>query len=361
MKISFKNKFLSNKKKPYFVSEIGINHNGRFSLAIEMIRKSKTAGFDAVKFQRRDSVDLLNINYKIKNGIGYLSKHKNDIPKTSTKFGAWSYPDERLELKNSDYKKIKSYCRKIKIDLIITPWDERSVDFVSKLGVKAIKIASIDANNYHFCEYVAKKRKPTIISTGMCTYDELIKTQKIFLKYKTPHMFLHCTSSYPCLVKDKNLLCIPKLQKILKTDIGFSGHGTNLYGSVGAVALGANVIEKHSTLSKKMAGPDHAASLEFSELENLINICTKVNNCLGHDKKVFLKSERMLHSILSRRLVARKIIKKGARLKYIDIKPALIKNQNLGYKGNELYNILNKKLKKDIKPGHIFSKNDFFN
>ena len=358
---NFKIKYLSKKHKPYFVSEIGINHNGRLQLALEMIRKSKNSGFDAVKFQKRDAKDLLNFNYKIKKPNGYLSKNKNDIPKSSVKFGGWVYPDERLELSETSYKKIKRLCKKLKIDLIITPWDEKSVDFICKLGVKAIKIASIDANNYHFCEYVAKKKKPTIISTGMCTYDQLIKTQKVFLRYKTPHMFLHCTSSYPCTEKDKNLLCIPKLKKILNTDIGFSGHGTNLYGSVGAVALGANVIEKHSTLSKKMAGPDHAASLEFDELKKLINYCVKVNDCLGSDQKRFLKSEKILYSILSRRLVSRKKILKYKKLKYGDIKPALIQNQNLGFKGNELNKILNKKLKRNIKFGHIFSKNDFYN
>ena len=216
-------------------------------------------------------------------------------------------------------------------------------------------------NNYHFCENVAKRKKPTIISTGMSTYEALIKTQKIFLKYKTPHMFLHCTSSYPSKETDKNLLCIPRLKKILKTDIGFSGHGTNMSGSAGAVALGANVIEKHSTLSKKMAGPDHAATLEFNELHNLIDLCIKIAQCLGINKKKFLKSEKILHSILSRRLVARRKILKNKKLKYNDIKPVLIGNQNLGFKGNELYKILNKKLKRNVKSGHIFSRNNFYN
>jgi|TARA_B100001964_G_scaffold245387_1_gene332000 sialic acid synthase SpsE len=357
---NFKIKYLSKANKPYFVSEIGINHNGKLGLALEMIKKSKMVGFDAVKFQKREAKDLLNFNYKIKKGTGYLSKNKNDIPKKSVKFGNWAYPDERLELKQTDYIKIKKLCKKLKIDLIVTPWDEKSVDFLCKLGVKALKIASIDANNYHFCEYIAKKKKPTIISSGMCTYSELIKTQKFFIKYKTPHMFLHCTSSYPSKETDKNLLCIPKLKKILKTDIGFSGHGTNMSGSAGAVSLGANVIEKHSTLSKKMAGPDHAASLEFNELHNLINLCTKIAQCLGTDKKKFLKSEKVLHSILSRRLVARKDILKNKKLKYDDVKPVLIHNQNLGFKGNELYKIINKKLKRNVKRGHIFSRNNFY-
>ena len=155
---NFKSKYLKKSKFPYFISEIGINHNGKLALAIEMIKQSKNAGFDAVKFQKRDAKDLLNFNLKTKKPIGYLSKSKFDIPKKIVKFGKWVYPDTRLELKKNDYKKIKNFCKKIKIDLIITPWDEKSTDFVCQLGVKVIKIASIDANNFHFCDYIARKK-----------------------------------------------------------------------------------------------------------------------------------------------------------------------------------------------------------
>ena len=93
---------------------------------------------------------------------------------------------------------------------------------------------------------------PTIISTGMCTYEEILRTQKIFKKYNTPHIFLHCTSAYPCDEKDKNLRCIPKLKSLLKDEVGFSGHGIGISGAVGSAALGAKIIEKHVTLNKKM-------------------------------------------------------------------------------------------------------------
>ena len=354
---NFKSKYLKQSKFPYFISEIGINHNGKLSLAIEMIKQSKNAGFDAVKFQKRDAKDLLNFNLKTKKPIGYLSKSKSDIPKKTVKFGNWVYPDIRLELTKNDYKKIKSFCKKIKIDLIITPWDERSTDFICQLGVKVIKIASIDANNFHFCDYIARKKKPTIISTGMCTFKDLKVTDKIFKKYKTPHMFLHCTSSYPSLEKDKNLLCIPELKKIFKTDIGFSGHGKGFAGSVGAIALGASVIEKHCTLNKKMAGPDHAASLEFEDLKKLIELSKKVKESLGSAKKKLLKSEKVLHSILSRRLVARKNISAESRLKMQDLKPVLV-YENKGFQTNQLNKLLGKKVRKNINKGDIFTSRD---
>lgn len=354
--VNFKKKYLNKSNEPYFISEIGINHNGYLSMALDMIRESKKAGFNAVKFQKRDANDLLNFNLKTKTPVGYLSKNKNDIPKKSLKFGNWVYPDVRLELKEKDYKTIKSYCKKIKIDLIITPWDENSMNFIKKLGVKAVKIASIDANNFHFCNYIAKQKLPTIISSGMCTYKELKITKKIFDKYKTPHMFLHCTSSYPSEEKDKNLLCIPELKKLLKTDVGFSGHGKGMAGSVGAVALGANVVEKHSTLNKEMAGPDHAASLEFEVLKDMISLAKKVKISLGKPIKKLHKSEKILHSILSRKLVARSNIKKGELFNYKNLKPVLVYDK-IGLRTNEFFKVLNRKSKFNLIKGQVIKSN----
>lgn len=356
--MNFKKKYLSKDQFPYFISEIGINHNGYLNLALKMIKLSKKAGFNAVKFQKRDINDILNFGLTPKKSNGYLSKNEADIKKATIKFGGWVYPDTRLELSSKDYYKIKKLCKKIGIDLIVTPWDEESVDFLKKLGVKALKIASIDANNYQFCQYVAKNKIPTIISSGMCTVEELMITNKIFNKHKCPHMFMHCTSAYPSNERDKHLNCIPLLRKKLKCEIGFSGHGKGIAGSVGSIALGANVIEKHSTLNKKMLGPDHSASLEFSELKRLIDEGKKVYLAMGTSKKIFRNSEKILHSILIKKLVARKNIKKGTKLKEIHIKPTIVYSDK-GYLPKEYFKILNKTTKKDLKIGHIFSNNDF--
>lgn len=346
----FKNKYLSKNNKPYYIAEIGINHNGFLSLAKKMIKESKKAGADAVKFQKRDIADILNVNLKNKKPIGYLSKNELDIPETKLKFGGWVYPDIRLELHLKDYIEIKKFCKKLKIDLIVTPWDEKSVEFVKNLGVKAFKIASIDANNYQFCEYVAKKRIPTIISTGMCTYEELKITNKIFKKFKCPHMFMHCTSAYPSRPEDKNLNCIPKLKKLLQTEIGFSGHGTSFYGPAGSIPFGVDVIEKHVTLNKQMAGPDHLASLDFTQFKEMIEFCNNLKLAMGSDEKKFLNSEKMLHSILSRRIVARKNLVKGTKLKSSDLKTVLTYSKK-GSLPNQVYKLINKKLKKDLITG----------
>ncbi len=340
------------KSNPYIIAEIGINHNGYLSLAKKLMYESKKAGADAVKFQKREVNDLVNFNMSPGNSKGYLSKNANDIRKGKTKFGGWVYPDTRLELSEKDYIQIKNYAKKLKIDLIITPWDEKSMIFIKKLGIKFIKIASIDANNYHFCEFVAKYKFPTIISTGMCTYKEILKTQKIFKKYKTPHIFLHCTSAYPSNEKDKNLSCIPVLKKITKSDVGFSGHGTGVVGAVGATTLGAKIIEKHVTLNKKMHGPDHAASLEFSTFKEMVSLCRKASISLGTTEKKFLKSEKMLHSILIRKFVVRKKIKKNSKLNFNNIKTAIIYKKG-GILPKYYNKILGKKVKRNLDIGKV--------
>lgn len=351
-------KFLK-KNRPYYIAEIGINHNGFLSLTKKMILAAKKAGADAVKFQKRDADELVaNGDYK-KNPIGYLSKNEFDIKKEKIKFGGWTYPDIRLELKDNDYKKIKKLCKKIKIDLIITPWDDKSLNFINKLGVTAIKIASIDATNYQFCTKVAKLKKNTIISTGMTNYDEVIIIDKIFRKNNCKHIFLHCTSSYPSEEKDKNLNCILKLQKILKSDVGFSGHGLDIAGPVGATALGAKIIEKHVTLNKKMHGPDHSASIEFPEFKRMVELCNKVSLSMGTNKKRFLKSEKTLHSILSRKFVASSLIRKGSRIKDFNINTAVVK-RGLGILPKDYFKILNKKTKKNIHKGNLINYKDLF-
>jgi len=344
-------------KDPYIISEIGINHNGYLSLVKKLIKSSVEAGADAVKFQKRDVIDLVNDQSKLKKAKGYLSKNVKDINHKSPKFGAWTYPDIRLELSYNDYIKIKEYCSKLKVDLVVTPWDERSVDFLVNLGVKYLKIASIDAVNYHFCEYVAKKRKPTIISTGMSTYNEILKTQKIFNKFKTPHIFLHCTSAYPSENKDKNLNCIPKMRKILREDVGFSGHGIGSVGAAGAVTLGAKVVEKHVTLSRKMLGPDHAASLEFNEFSEMTKLVRGIKDALGSENKKFLKSEKILHDVLIRKFVTRKDVSKNDKINFDNVKTAVTYSKS-GILPKDYYKILNKKFKKDIKSGSVFKFED---
>ncbi|MCB9229573.1 MAG: N-acetylneuraminate synthase family protein [Deltaproteobacteria bacterium] len=356
--MSFKRKYLKDDPSVYFIAEIGINHNGRPDLAKKMIEKSKEMGASAVKFQKRHFASLLHPDRPVENPTGYLSQHENDLPDESKAFGTWSYPDKRLEFTDEQHLELWKYTESLDMDYIISPWEEESVRFLAKHGAKAIKLASIDANNYKFCDFVASFRIPTIVSTGMTSYDEMIRTWDIFQKHNCPIMFLHCTSSYPCPMEDKNLSCIPVIKELFGEEVGFSGHATGIEGSMAAVALGARVVEKHVSLNPKMSGPDQAASLSFESFGELIHLSQNIVKAMGSPLKKFQSSEETLHSVLSKRIVLKQSVRKGQELRMEDLDTRVIKGPG-GLLPNRIYDVVGRKLKADMKEYHILEAGDY--
>jgi sialic acid synthase SpsE len=356
--MNFKEKYLKEGPASYFIAEIGINHNGHMDLAKRMIDASKEARADAVKFQKRNFKALLLSGVEVEEPTGYLSKDENDFPSENRAFGTWSYPDSRLEFEDEQVLELWEYSESIGLDFIVSPWEEKSVDFLAENNAKVLKLASIDATNYQFCEYIASKMIPTIVSTGMTDYSQMSITKKIFDDAGCPMMFLHCTSAYPSPIEDKHLRCIPIMQNMFNIDIGFSGHAVGLEGTIGAVTLGANVVEKHVSLSRKMSGPDQAASLEFSEFENLVGMCEKIVSALGRSEKHFLPSELALHSILSKRIVAATDIAKGAKITKEMLTTVVTKKEG-GLLPDQFYNILGSTAKSDLSKNKILELSDF--
>ena len=338
--MSFKKKYLKNDPHPYFIAEIGINHNGIIELAKKMIEEAKNSGADAVKFQKRDISYLVDPNTSIKVPTGYLSKNENDLPTENKAFGTWTYPDSRLEFDDKTYKDLILFSENLGLDFIVSPWEEKSVDFLEENNSKVIKIASIDAINYQFINYIAKKKIPTIVSTGMCSYDQLIITHDIFKRNKCPMMFLHCTSAYPCPIEDKNLEVIKVMRSLFDEDIGFSGHGTGIEGTMAAVALGANVVEKHVTLSRQMSGPDQNASLEFAEFKDLVRLSNNVVKALGSSHKKLKDSEVTLKNILEKKFITTRDLSMGEKINQ-DMIRTVVTSSEKGIAPENFYMILN--------------------
>ena len=260
----------------FFVSEIGINHNGNMTIAKKLIDIAKKSGSDAVKFQKRT--------------IDFLYKKKELEEYRESPFGKTYYEYRKgVEFEYPEYSKIKNYCKKREIIYFSSCWDIKAVDFMEKLNPPCYKIASASLTNEKLLKYVRKKKKPIILSTGMSTINEIKRAVKILGKKDL--IILHCTSSYPAKKEELNLKVIHNLTKMFKVPVGYSGHETLLAPTLGAATLGACMIERHITLDRAMWGSDHAASLGPDGLWKLIANIRNIESALGDGKKKVYKSE----------------------------------------------------------------------
>ncbi len=324
--------------KVLIIAEIGVNHNGKLSLAKKLIKKAADAGADVAKFQIFKAEKLVTKN---------LKKAKYQI-KSSIKNNTQFEMLKKLQLKSKDFFEIEKFCKKLKIEFCASCFDTDSLKILKKIKVKRIKIPSGEITNYILLKNIAKLKKKIIMSTGMSTLKEIKDALKILTKYGAKLKditLLQCNSEYPTPYKDVNLLAIKYLEKKFKTQVGYSDHTRGIEASIGAVALGASVIEKHLTLSKLQSGPDHKASIEPIEYKKLVNSIRNVEMCLGKNKKIVTKSENKNKNIVRKSIVASKNILKGEKFSLKNIEPkragkgisAMLINQVIGKKANKNY------------------------
>ena len=256
-----------NKNYTFLIAEAGVNHNGKIKNAYELIDIASDSGADAVKFQTFKAENLVlpgtrKVKYQFKS-----SKDKEDHYQMIKK----------LELSYEDHKTLFKYCKKNKIIFLSTPYDVKSAKFLNKLGVKIFKTASADLIDYNLHNYLAKLKKPVIISTGMSSINDVKKTVQIYKKYKNFKIsLLHCVSNYPCSLKSINLNALNSLKKF-GFIVGYSDHSNDIMIPCLAVSAGSRIIEKHFTLNKNLKGPDHKASFNTSELKKWLIKLEKPN------------------------------------------------------------------------------------
>lgn len=254
----------------YVIAEIGINHNGDLNKALEMVRASKIAGCDAVKFQKR----TIEVVYSAEE----LARPRESV------FGTTNGDQKRgLEFGKEDYDQIDALCQELGIDWFASPWDEGSVDFLMGYDCPYIKIASAMVTDRAFLEHCAKTGRPLLVSTGMCDLDLVRRAVKIIRDMGGAIACLyHCTSTYPTKDEEINLLGIRTLAaEFPDIKIGYSGHEKGLMPTVAAVALGAASVERHVTLSRTDWGSDQAASIEMDELAVLVADIRRLETVLG--------------------------------------------------------------------------------
>ena len=282
------------------IAEVGINHQGDVSIAKKLIDLAFFCKVDAVKFQKRNIDRLLT-----REGM----ERPYDNPHS---FGA-TYGEHKLalELGEDDYRELKKYAEERDLIFLASAWDEDSFDFLEGLGVPVMKLPSADLTNTPLVEYAASKKLPLFLSTGMATMDEVRTAVSAARKYDAPLVLMQCTSTYPARFDEANLSVITTFRDEFGCIIGYSGHELGIAVSLGAVALGAAVVERHLTLDRTMKGGDHAASLEGDGLRKLVRNIRAFEKARGDGAKVIYESEIPIRRKLAKSLVARIAIPSG--------------------------------------------------
>ncbi|MFM2192779.1 MAG: Spore coat polysaccharide biosynthesis protein spsE [Bacteroidota bacterium] len=293
-------------KKTIIIAEAGVNHNGNLNIAKRLIDAAVDAGVDYVKFQTFKTENLVSpsapkADYQIEN-----TQNQNETQYQMLK---------NLELSMEDHYELIAYCNKKNINFFSTAFDLESLDFLHSLNFSLFKIPSGEITNYPYLYKIGSFKKEVIISTGMCTMQEIEEAIEVLINAGTDRnriTVLHCNTEYPTPMIDVNLKAMLDIQEKLKVPIGYSDHTLGIEVPIAAVALGACVIEKHFTLDKSMHGPDHAASLEPIELKEMVAAIRNIELVLSGDGvKNPSNSEQKNITIARKSIVAKTGIKKG--------------------------------------------------
>ncbi|MBU1036489.1 N-acetylneuraminate synthase family protein [Patescibacteria group bacterium] len=318
----------------FIIAEAGLNHNGDPELAKELIKIACQSGADAIKFQKRTIGDI-------------LIKEVLDAPYLRSTALAPTYGEHRykLELADEIWHELNNLARQHGIVFSASAWDHKSADFLESIDVPFFKTPSADIINLPLLEYIAKKKKPMIVSTGMCTLEEIDEAVEVIQRHNDQFILLHCISNYPCTDSEVNLKIIETLKKRYGVPVGYSSHDKGVAIPASAVSLGACVIEKHFTLDRTMLGPDHAASLEPQGLAKMIKYIRHTEMALGSGEKFLNEAEREPRKRLAKSVVAKVDIPKGT---VITADMLMVKGPGSGLKPKYISELYGKIAQEDV-------------
>lgn len=290
------------------IAEAGVNHNGSLDIAKQLIDAAVDAGVDIIKFQTFKADKLVSKDAK---KAEYQKKNIGDGDDSQYQML------KKLELSDADHQELVAYCHQKGIRFWSTAFDLESIDFLHSLGLGLWKIPSGEITNYPFIKKIALLHEPVIMSTGMCDEEDIRNAMEVLLKNgltKEQITILHCNTQYPTPMKDVNLKAMLTIKQDFGTVVGYSDHTQGIEVPIAAVALGAQVIEKHFTLDRNMVGPDHKASLEPQELKVMVQAIRNIEQALGTGIKQVSDSERANIAVARKSIVASTFIKKGETL-----------------------------------------------
>ena len=327
----------------FVIAEAGINHNGSVDTARRLIDIAADAGADAVKFQMRNAEELF------RPGV------VDDMSAEDIGFQYIMHLLKQCELTRDQYAELAEHAAGRGLMFLCTPWDKRSVDVLTELGVPAFKIASADLTNLDLLEYVAERRKPMLVSTGMSTMKEIEVTVDFLRRAGAEFALLHCNSSYPAAFKDINLRQMDTLKARFKCPVGYSGHELGIAVSAAAVAMGASIVERHFTIDRTMRGPDHAMSLEPTGLQKLVRDIRHIEEAIGSDARVMTRGEYLNRKVLGKSIISTRPVKAGET---ITRDMCAVKSPAHGLSPQRLLDLVGRLARRDVAEGSYFFESD---
>ena len=294
----------------FIIAEAGVNHNGSLDLALQLVDAAKASGADAVKFQTFRA-DLLATR----------SAHKAPYQERTTASTESQFEMlQRLELDAAAHERLIGYSRQVGIQFLSSPFDMQSADLLATMDVPLFKVPSGEITNLPFLQHLARLGRPLILSTGMSTLGEVEEAVHVLQAEAASQLtLLHCVTEYPAPYDEVNLRAMQTLKYAFGLPVGYSDHTPGIDIAIAATALGAEVIEKHFTLNRSLPGPDHAASLEPVELQQMVAAIRHVEVALGTGIKSPAPCELPNISVARKSVVAARALPAGHRLETGDL------------------------------------------
>ena len=292
--------------KTLIIAEAGVNHNGSIEMAKQLIDAAADAGVDYVKFQTFKAEKLVTRDAK-------QAEYQQCNAADSSQYAML----KKLELTPRQHEELIAYCQQKGVCFLSTAFDLESIEYLHLLHLGLWKIPSGEITNYPYLKKIAQYGEPVIMSTGMCSMDDVEQALNVLLKNgltKEQISLLHCNTEYPTPMQDVNLKAMLQLRDKFGVKVGYSDHTKGIEVPIAAVALGAEVIEKHFTLDRTLPGPDHKASLEPNELKAMVDAIRNIEQALGDGQKHVSASEEKNMAIARKSIVAAKDIKRGELL-----------------------------------------------
>ena len=330
-----------NFKRCLIIAEAGVNHNGDVNLALQLCDAAKEAGVDYVKFQIFNPQKLVS---------KYAEKAKYQKETTGSDETQLQML-QKLTLTEDNFLSLRDYCKEVGIGFISTPFDLDSIAFLETFDMDFWKVPSGEVTNLPYLEAIARTKRKVVMSTGMCDMNEIQDAMEVLKKNGTTEItLLHCNTQYPTPYEHVNLSAMSTIKDTLHKEVGYSDHTQGIEVPIAAVAMGATVIEKHFTLDKNMEGPDHKASLDPTELKQMVSAIRNIEKAIGNGLKEPSSSELTNKAVARKSIVASREIKQGEILSEYNL---TTKRPGTGISPMKWYEVIGKAAARDFSEDEI--------